>query len=235
MPKLTVTKPTVLKRYPVQSSELGIADKMDIEIGRKFFFVDHEPAKNDHIKVYFAPNKGWPAGFFYLPHIEGLTIEGNVPGNNPNDEPVEISKDRGPLIRLPGQKEVYLNDPIIPSGHFLWSEATRNGQRKPTDARVLKRIIQIAEVMEDVREQLGNKSIRVNSWYRPVNINKAVGGSSRSRHISGDGIDFVPSSMSVAEAYRKLEQWWGSRGGFAYREGSFIHIDARGYRARWRY
>lgn len=236
MPKLTVTKPTMLKRLPVQSSELAPEDFMPVEVGREFFFVDHQPAEGNHVEVIFAPNKGWSRGYFFLPHIEGVTIEGNVAGNQPNDTFEPVTRDRGPLIRLIDGSEVYLNDPIIGAGgNFLWSEATRNGSRKPESRAALNNIKRIAEVMEDVRQILGNQPIQVNSFYRPPAINRAVGGSSRSRHISGDAIDFVPRSMSVNEAYRKLDSWWGSRGGLARKPGAFVHIDARGYRARWVY
>jgi uncharacterized protein YcbK (DUF882 family) len=95
-------------------------------------------------------------------------------------------------------------------------------------------IIRIARVMEEVRARLGDRPIRVNSWYRDPASNRAVGGARFSRHMSGDAIDFVVIGIHSYTVYDRLNRWWGSRGGLA-SSSIFTHIDARGYYARWSY
>ena len=47
---------------------------------------------------------------------------------------------------------------------------------------------ELLSILDDVREELG-ESIIVNSCYRCVDHNKAVGGSPRSRHLQGNAVD----------------------------------------------
>lgn len=47
-----------------------------------------------------------------------------------------------------------------------------------------------AEVMEEVRTILGDKPILISSGYRSPAVNKAVGGSKSSAHMSGLAVDF---------------------------------------------
>ena len=47
--------------------------------------------------------------------------------------------------------------------------------------------------LQALRHALGDKSIKVSSGFRSVSCNAAVGGSSTSRHMYGDGVDLVGS------------------------------------------
>jgi len=166
--------------------------------------------------------------------IEG-TEEENKPQDEPETETTKISTTKTGPIKLPGyQSTFYLSEPIIEGGHFSWAEATHNGTRIPVNQSVVEGIIKIAKSMEEVRDFLGGKPITINSWYRdPVN-NRRVGGASQSRHLVGDAVDFVVSGMHPSQVHKKIEPWWGNRGGIA-SASCFTHIDARGYRARWTY
>jgi uncharacterized protein YcbK (DUF882 family) len=88
--------------------------------------------------------------------------------------------------------------------------------------------------MEEVRQYLGDRPITVNSWYRDPRTNRLIGGARFSRHMTGDAVDFVVAGISPPEVNRRLDSWWGGRGGIA-SASVFTHIDARGYRARWSY
>lgn len=129
---------------------------------------------------------------------------------------------------------INLNSSIIPDGNFYWHEATRNGERMPESPDVERNIIKIAQALEEVREFLGNKPMRIHSWYRPPRINRAVGGASHSRHILGDAVDFSIQGENPLAIYDKLDEWWGSRGGLG-KSSQFTHIDLRGTRSRWTY
>jgi uncharacterized protein YcbK (DUF882 family) len=74
----------------------------------------------------------------------------------------------------------------------------------------------------------------ITSWYRDPATNAAVNGASQSRHLLGDGVDFVVSGRHPYDVYADLDSWWGNQGGLA-SSRSFTHMDARGYRARWNY
>ncbi len=88
--------------------------------------------------------------------------------------------------------------------------------------------------MLSFRAYFGGKPIQINSWYRDPVSNRRAGGASRSRHLVGDAVDFVVTGIHPQEVNKRLESWWGSKGGLA-SASCFTHIDTRGCRARWTY
>lgn len=56
---------------------------------------------------------------------------------------------------------------------------------------VLANLTKTAERMEDVRVVLNRQPIHVSSGYRSKAVNKAVGGSPTSDHMTGHAVDFV--------------------------------------------
>jgi hypothetical protein len=167
-------------------------------------------------------------------------VDEDSPNNRPQDMPVppetKISApDRGRPIKIPKLEVVYLGEPILgKGGHFSWAEATKNGTRIPASVGVVDGILKVAEAMEEVRDYMGGKSITINSWYRDPASNRAAGGATKSRHLSGDAVDFVVNGVHPKETHRRLEPWWGSRGGIA-SASCFTHLDCRGSAARWSY
>jgi hypothetical protein len=165
---------------------------------------------------------------------------GHGPNNKPKDEvPGGPTKDRGASFTLPGFSETfYSNDPISAKApNFTWAEALHFSgytYRRPSSAQIVRQVIASAEVMQEVRARLGNKSITINSWYRDPESNRRAGGASRSRHMEGDAIDFRVAGMTPAQVYATLNDWWGARGGLA-SSSVFTHLDCRGARARWSY
>ncbi|NET39833.1 MAG: DUF882 domain-containing protein, partial [Cyanothece sp. SIO1E1] len=192
-------------------------------------------AENNHVKVaLLGVGLGLEDKNTWYVHTADVEIEGNEPDNTPNDEE-EPPTPTGPSIKIPGQDSpVYLSEPIVLGGHFTWAEATKNGARIPANKEVVDGIIKIAGVMEEVRTFMGDRSIKINSWYRDPATNRRVGGASKSRHLSGDAVDFVVDGIGTFDVYKKLEPWWGDKGGLA-SSSRFTHIDARGYKARWSY
>jgi hypothetical protein len=98
------------------------------------------------------------------------------------------------------------------SNHFSLDEATfsetavRLGiNNQPSEAQLANMKI-AAEGMEKVREALGGKGIRVNSWLRLPEVNVAVGGSKVSSHMDGWAIDFVcPSFGTPLDVCKAIE------------------------------
>lgn len=166
-------------------------------------------------------------------------VEEDSDRNKPQDPVVKpetkISEpDRGRPITVPKLGVVYLGEPIHPGGHFSWAEATKNGTRIPVSGDIVEGILKVADAMEEVRDYMGGRSITVNSWYRDPVSNRLAGGATRSRHLSGDAVDFIVQGIHPSETHRRLESWWGDRGGIA-SASCFTHIDCRGTRARWSY
>ncbi|NET39315.1 MAG: DUF882 domain-containing protein [Cyanothece sp. SIO1E1] len=233
--KVKVVSDTIFKQSTKQSREVPASQKVMVEEGTEYDIHSHEPARNNHVKVALDNAALGPENkntwFVYRTHVD---IEGNEPENNPSDEE-DAPQPRRDGIRLPGYRSTfYLSDPILKGGNFTWAEATKNGTRIPTSKSIVQYILRIADTMQDVREVLGNRPITVTSWYRDPVTNRRIGGARRSRHLTGGAVDFKVSGMPPSEVQRRLNRWWGSRGGLASAR-TFTHIDNRGYRARWRY
>lgn len=81
--------------------------------------------------------------------------------------------------------------------HFHLSEFTvsQTAVRRRIDneppAQVIAQLADTAEKMEQVRHLLGDKPIIVTSGYRSPKVNKAVGGSRTSAHLTGHAVDFI--------------------------------------------
>jgi len=56
-----------------------------------------------------------------------------------------------------------------------------------------------ARCMEDVRDLLGGKPVLVSSAYRSPELNKAIGGSKNSQHMSGEAVDFTCPKFGTPE------------------------------------
>jgi hypothetical protein len=174
--------------------------------------------------------------WIYAQHC--LDPQGHGADNDPKDTPSDTAKGYG--IVLPGfTGNYYSTDSIgLKSQSFTWGEAlhvdSAGSYRQPANPDVVYKIIKIAEVMQNVKGLFGGAPIKVNSWYRDPVTNRRVGGASQSRHMVGDAVDFHIPGVSLKDVYDRLDPWWGSRGGLARGQG-FVHIDGRGYRARWTY
>ena len=101
------------------------------------------------------------------------------------------------------------------SPHFTFEEATysefaiRNGIDNSPDNHILQNIQQSANILEDLRYQVG--PLIVSSWYRNKEVNKGIGGATNSAHMSGWAIDLnsnnlIPFDLCLAalEVYRDL-------------------------------
>lgn len=81
------------------------------------------------------------------------------------------------------------------SKHISYSEAIRSttATRKsikniPNDYQLTNMSLLAKEIFEPLREWTGGP-IRVNSFFRSIKLNEAIGGSSRSQHCEGRAID----------------------------------------------
>ena len=95
------------------------------------------------------------------------------------------------------------------SEHFTWAEATRSATADrlgiinlPDDA-AREAIKKTATLMEAVRSLVA-RPIEVTSWYRSPEVNRAVGGSATSDHITGYAVDFRVRGLKAWTAARMI-------------------------------
>ena len=129
---------------------------------------------------------------------------------------------------------VAANDRVYHGGNFTWGEFTKNLARVPQNSKIVENLMQLAEYLEKVRQVFDERSISINSGYRPPDVNKAVKGASNSQHLYGTAVDIVVNGVPPTQVFAKLNAWHGSRGGLG-KGATFTHLDLRGYRSRFSY
>lgn len=78
-------------------------------------------------------------------------------------------------------------------------------------------------ILQPVRDKFG--PIRINSGYRNLKINRAVGGSKTSDHMLGAAFDIVPLKENLSIVYSWIKNGWlYYRQVIKYTESRFIHI-----------
>ena len=88
--------------------------------------------------------------------------------------------------------------------------------------------------LEELRRAIGNRPIIINSGYRCKTHNTRVGGAKNSQHLYGKAADIRVPNMSP----RTLEKFANTvfyNGGVGMGGATIVHVDTRGYKARWRY
>ena len=100
------------------------------------------------------------------------------------------------------QFEVELEDNIPGCANFKWKEALflpKWGSYAKPSLEEIENISKTAYKMEVIRAVL-NCPLRVTSWLRPKDYNKAVDGARRSKHLEGLAVDFQPLDMDCDKA-----------------------------------
>ena len=107
---------------------------------------------------------------------------------------------------------------------------------------ILFKVLELKEIMES--RNLDFNAITINSGHRTPHKNEKVGGASKSRHIVGEAIDLKigdvdrDGNITIDDKNKVLKicdlEIIGDKGGVGKYPGTrVIHIDTRGYRARW--
>ena len=89
----------------------------------------------------------------------------------------------------------------------------------------------LVDVLDRTRERLG-VPITVNSGYRCPEHNAEVGGVSDSQHVLGTAADITYDGIDI-DRLAEIAEECGADGIGKYYYQDFVHIDVRGYAARW--
>ncbi len=115
------------------------------------------------------------------------------------------------------------------TAHFNWSEFySKDGSGfsggKVSEAVVRENVRRLMYKLEALRVKAGNNSITINSGFRSIAHNRAVGGASNSQHLYGIAADIVVSNRSVSQVIA-LAKTCGFSGIIRY--STFTHVDSR--------
>ena len=89
----------------------------------------------------------------------------------------------------------------------------------------------LVDVLDAIRERLG-VPLYINSGYRCPEHNAEVGGVSNSQHVLGTAADITYDGINVDYLAQVAEEC-GADGIGCYYHQDFVHVDVRGYAARW--
>ena len=125
----------------------------------------------------------------------------------------------------------HLKGPIPGCPHFTWEEARCNHcGNLPEDPQTT---INTASFLEKVRRFLGNRPIRIHSWFRCPVHNRNVGGVPNSRHLKGEAADIDVDGLTPRQVQAQLANHRDVvRGLGCY--STFTHVDRRPARSTWR-
>ena len=111
----------------------------------------------------------------------------------------------------------------------------KDGNTLAIPAVYMKNVVRLAENLQVLRDHI-DRPIYVNSGYRTIKYNKAVGGSAMSQHLCGKAADIRVKGMSSREVYSAIKILISidemEEGGLGLYKG-FVHYDIRGIKARW--
>ena len=139
----------------------------------------------------------------------------------------------GRSMELPAGGVVWANQFIVKGVPLTWGEVTKGCTRIPRENHLISNALDLARKFGVVREKFGS-AITITSGYRPIEVNRAIGGASRSQHLHFKALDLIPVNGEVNKLWDicKASTFLGL--GDARKKG-FIHVDTRSYRVIFHY
>ncbi|MGV2830572.1 D-Ala-D-Ala carboxypeptidase family metallohydrolase [Myxosarcina sp. GI1(2024)] len=136
---------------------------------------------------------------------------------------------RGGKFNLPGYQSTFeMSELIGGKGYFTWAEALKfssNGSYRAPDSKTeVDNILRQASRLSAFREYFGAPLI-VTSWYRPPAVNRQVGGSTRSMHLTGLATDVIARGVSGHQIANKAREFGWVGGIAASARHNFCHLD----------
>lgn len=91
---------------------------------------------------------------------------------------------------------------------------------------------ELVSVLQKVRNHFG-KAVAITSAYRTPGRNKAVGGEKYSQHLYGKAADIKISGIAPKTVAAYVEKLMPKSGGIGIYK-TFVHVDVRSTKARWK-
>lgn len=119
---------------------------------------------------------------------------------------------------------------------FTWYfSKVRNGVKNSIPPQSLwENIVPTLRILDDLRDFF-KKPININSTYRALPYNRAIGSPDGSMHVKFNAIDFTVSGVAPSVVFKKLLEWRNAgkwKGGLG-KYATFTHIDTRKNNATW--
>lgn len=230
-PILRITKNTAFKRRPLPTTQLSADDIVSVRQGtllklQSYAYRDAQGDFNNHIKFAIKYEKDFveKLSTWYVSDADAQVERNGVvvyPTSRPSPSPTYTGKP----FRLPGNSSTFYTDqPIISGGSFTWGEATKDATRIPDNVTIVNNIIGLARQLQRARNEI-NRPFFVNSWYRPPDINAAVGGVSNSQHLYGKAADIQVSGYSGRRVANAVMLWWPGGVGIYSNLPDVVHLD----------
>ena len=226
---IKITKQTTLKTSAAPASTLAPDQKCSASEGEAYPIAAFT-AEGMHLKVTLDKDK----------QGQQLTIQGRNTWYVFADHcklTQQQSATESDKQKFDKNKPIIWTDPNCPVSRFFTVREVTNGdfRRIPQDRKVINNILTLAAELDRIRMLWGH-GIGVTSWYRPPDINRAVGGVPNSQHINGSAADIYTMEGSEREFEAFLDRNWDKALGYGVASGrGFTHCDLRAGRIRWYY
>ena len=95
------------------------------------------------------------------------------------------------------------------SKHITFAEATHTSVNLPNipDKATIRNMQHIAQtVFEPLRYHLGDKPIKITSFFRSVAVNKSIGGAATSQHVTGQAMDLKGIHCTNADIFNYIAE-----------------------------
>lgn len=114
--------------------------------------------------------------------------------------------------------------------HFTLDEfiasatAERLGISNKPDVEAMRRLYEVASMLEKIRALCNHRPVLITSGYRSPELNKAIGGAAKSAHMEGRAVDFkIPKFGTPLEIVERILLSQLDFDQIIY-EGSWVHL-----------